>query len=103
MISAYRNEVWLLRRLLYKTKNQHKSTWMYRKMRHLSKLLQKNRTGALKCCEELYVLCSANLALGHFVSLTVVIMGICARLRFLLPRVRLKTDVDDIDAIFADI
>lgn len=72
-------------------------------MRHLSKLLRKNRTDALKCCEELYVLCSANLALAHFVSQTVVIMGICARLRFLLPRVRTKTDVDDIDAIFADI
>lgn len=76
---------------------------MYRKMRHLSKLLRRDRAGALKCSEELYVLCSANLALGHFVSLTVVIMGICARLRFLLPRVRLKREVDDIDAIFADL
>eukprot|EP00866_Antonospora_locustae_P001447 jgi/Antlo1/1447/2542 len=102
MINAYRNEVWLLRRLLYKIKNQYKSTWMFRKMRHLSKLLQKNSPDALKCCEELYVVCSANLALGHFVSLTIVIMGICARLRFLLPRIRSKTDVDEIDAIFAD-
>lgn len=80
-------------------KKQYGSFWIYKKMQHLSKLLDKDRLLSIECCEELYILCSSNFSLGHFISLTVVVMGICARLRFLLERQSAQS-LDEIDNIF---
>lgn len=102
MMGVYRQEVWLLRRLLRKMKKQHGSFWMYKKMQHLSRLLDRDKVLAVQCCEDLYILGSSNLSLGHFVSLTVVVMGICARLRFLLGRMDIQSQ-DEIDHIFSEV
>lgn len=99
MDDALQQEVALLRRLLYRMKNQHRATWIYKKMQHLSRTVNKDAVRAQAVCEDLYVLCTSSLALGHFVSLMTIVMGISARIRFL---VRGRSD-DEIDAIFAHV
>ncbi|KAF7684504.1 hypothetical protein TCON_0319 [Astathelohania contejeani] len=84
-----RSELNLLELMVYKTKNQHRRTWVYKKLVLLNRLLNREPWDIeriLTCCRELYILATSNLEMGHFIGYTCVILGICARIHFLISK-----------------
>lgn len=75
------NEYNLLKRMLYKSKNQHRRTFMYRKTKELFRKIKKRESMSIikNVARDLYVLSSSNIPLGHFLGLTYVTMGISAK------------------------
>lgn len=75
------NEYKLIKQLLYKSKNQHRRTLIYRKMKELFKKIKRREPmNVIKnVSRDLYVLTSSNVPLGHFIGFTYVIMGISAK------------------------
>lgn len=94
-------EIKIAKALIYRLKNQHKSTLMYKRLKFLVRMVKKNDKRVPICCENLYLASTANLALGHFVSLSVVILGVSSRIWYLFHE---KNDIseeeDEIDDIF---
>lgn len=88
-----KQELLIVKNLLYKLKHQHKSTLIYKRLKHLYRMAKKTDRRALNCCENLYIACTSNLVLGHFVSLTVVIMGLCGRIWYLLSKNKEKKKI----------
>lgn len=81
-----REEGELLKRIIYKAKNQHRATMYFRKMVQLEREVRRyvERGGGVgilrSMCVDLYVLVSSNVEKNNFMSLTLVVMGICARI-----------------------
>jgi hypothetical protein len=87
-----REEAGVLRRLVYKSKNQHKNTIYFRKMVHLKRALGKvfrARTPSLRrvaasdareIAAQLYIAASSNIPDGYFLGVTVLTLALAARI-----------------------
>ncbi|KAM0687853.1 hypothetical protein COBT_000897 [Conglomerata obtusa] len=106
----------ILNKFLYRIKNEHKSTMIYRKLKHLQRLLNPclctEKISRIEkceiCCLDLYVLATSNIVMGHYIGYTYIILGMCARFSFLLNKIKVKNESGDstnskrneIDSIF---
>lgn len=95
-----------LQRVMYKSKNAHRSTLYYKKTIHAQRLIKKylnsgvtKRTRKLLLeeirdrCEDAYIAVSSNIALGHNLGLAIGLMSIIARLYSLTKHLE-NVDVD---------
>lgn len=90
-------EIHLLQRILFKQRNQHKSTVYYRKLRHFCSVAKKlipagkplDQTALSKLLGlsvEVYLLMKGMIFQTHFLPLAITCMAIVARVRFLFLR-----------------
>lgn len=86
--SMLEKEKEILAKLIYRSKNQHKSSEKLRKMIHLHRLLKTNSDSQkiIECCKKLYVICSSDVVCGFFISLNITVMGISARVFYIYNR-----------------
>ncbi len=88
-------------KLIYRSKNQHKSSQKLRKMIHLYRLLKLNkRTKIINCAKKLYIVCSSDLVSGFFIPLNIVVMGIAARIFYIYTKLPRQNKSSEIDCIF---
>lgn len=82
------DEVAVLGRLIYRSKNQHKSSLMLRRMEHLRRSIRKGagRGPVMERAKELYAVGSSSLVRGHFVPISVCVMAVAARIFYLVSR-----------------
>ncbi|KAI5150171.1 hypothetical protein ENBRE01_1337 [Enteropsectra breve] len=108
MEAALSEEKKTLARLIYRSKNQHKSSKFLRKMvqlkrltdyRDLSKGLQSR---ILECCMNLYCISSMQIKMEYFVPINLCAMGIAARIYVLIKKIKTQpaSQIDDIFASF---
>lgn len=101
------NEISVLNSLIYRSKNQHKSSIILRKMIHLKRLLRitnLKRTDKIKitnCAKNLYLAASADLSMGFFIPLCLCLLGISARIFYLIDRCEVIDNRSMIDDIFS--
>ncbi|KAH9386184.1 uncharacterized protein NEMAJ01_1080 [Nematocida major] len=92
-MEAFVGELKTLDRILYKSKNAHRSTLYYRKAVHVQRALRKyvSESAASKKkkillddaqerCKEAYILMSSSIPLGHNIGLAIGLMATVARL-----------------------
>ncbi|ELQ75922.1 hypothetical protein THOM_1109 [Trachipleistophora hominis] len=107
------NEYKLLKQLLYKSKNQHRRTLIYKKMKELFKKIKKRESMCVikNVARGLYVLSSSNIVMGHFVGFTYVIMGISAKVYCIADELEIdeikekrtnKSDSDEMGNLFGN-
>lgn len=113
--SAYvrlKEEVEILKRVAYKAKNAHRPTKVFKKLVHLKRLCNsflsntvKSKVGPiLKISEDLYVVATSNIPDGYFIGYTLIVLGMCSRIHYLVREVECtKEELDEIDEMFADI
>ncbi|KAM0679835.1 hypothetical protein GINT2_002007 [Glugoides intestinalis] len=100
-------EVKILDRLIYRSKNQHKSSLMLRKMICLKRVLRiktlsiQDKTRIRKTAMSLYIVTSANICQGFFVPLCMCLLGVCARIFYLVEKCIPKQECNKIDEIFS--
>lgn len=97
-------ELWLINKIIYKSKNQLGNTLLYRRLNQLKRFLKRfietKETHKLKeCCENTFLVASSNIEIKHFIGLSLVVMGICARVYMLAE----QSEINFIDDIFKDI
>jgi hypothetical protein len=112
-LKLFRSEVETARKILYRAKNTHRVTRIYQKLRLLVKLcnrflerrMQDRASSIAAASQDLYVLTTSNIAIGEFVGYSLLILGICARIHYLVRKIESErsSEVDGIDALFADI
>lgn len=106
---ALAKEVETLNRLIYRSKNQHKSSLLFRKMVHLKRLLNVNdlsRSDQIRitsCARDLYIIASSDLSMGFFIPLCLCVLGISARVFYLIDKCITKKNENKIDEIFSKI
>lgn len=82
----------ILAKLIYRSKNQHKSSPMLRRMIQLSRLMRDGavhgpaRTKILAVSQDLYIACSSSLCMGYFVPISICVMSVAARIFYLVSR-----------------
>lgn len=100
-------EVKILDRLVYRSKNQHKSSLMLRKMICLKRVLRietlsiKDKARIGNCARDLYIVASANVCEGFFLPLCMCVLGVCARIFYLIEKCNPKQESNKIDEIFS--
>jgi len=93
--------------LVYRSKNQHKSSLVLRKMIHLKRLLritglsETKKQDIIKCTKSLYIVSSSDLSMGFFIPLNLCVMGICARVFYLISKCKVDSGRNKIDEMFA--
>lgn len=100
MVSKIEYEYWLLKKIIYKTKNQHGNTLLYRRLNQLKRFvgryIKHNHILKIKeLCENVFILATSNIEMKHFIGLSLVAMGICARIYFLIEKIESEI-IDDI-------
>ncbi|KAG0439259.1 Ribonuclease MRP protein subunit rmp1 [Dictyocoela muelleri] len=100
MVSKIECEYWLIKKIIYKTKNQHANTLIYRRLNQLKRLLKKyieqNQISNIKeICEKVFILATSNIEMEHHVGFSLVIIGICARIYMLIENEESEI-IDDI-------
>lgn len=104
-------ELEALRLVVYKSKNGHRGSRLFRKLVHLKRLsqsflLNKVKSKKDEICrvsEELYILATSNIPEGHLISYTLIVLGLCSRIHYLVGDIECIEDTDDIDEMFAEI
>ncbi|KAI5180356.1 hypothetical protein NEOKW01_0660 [Nematocida sp. AWRm80] len=92
------SELLLLRRILYKHKNTHRNTIYYRKISELLKNIDTNR--AIELSLEVYTSISSNIALGHNLGLSILVMASVSKVYTLLRKGITKiSNIDNISKI----
>lgn len=94
-----KEEARVLQRLVYRSKNQHKTSPLLRQMTRLSRLLRGplDRQAVVSCCQDAYIAGSAGLAMGYFIPLNATVMALAARVFFIVSRQPPARDpIDDI-------
>lgn len=88
----------ILDRIIYRSKNQHKSSLRLRRMIHLQRLMAKNAplTKIKNCCQDLYIICSNDLVLGHFIPINTVLMALSGRVFYLIGKVSKPSTIDQL-------
>ncbi|KAH9411253.1 hypothetical protein HK407_06g10830 [Ordospora pajunii] len=108
----FRAEIVVLERVVYKSRNGHKSSRMFKKLVHVLRLCRmflaartKSKVHLVrKACEDLYIMATSNIPDGYFIGYTLVVLGISSRIHYLIAKTRYKDDqTDDIDDMFAEI
>jgi len=102
--SLLEGEKTLLSALIYRSKNQHKSSQTLRKMIQLRRLLryvvldERRKEQLIDCCQNLYVICSGDMCMGYFVPLSITVMAVAARIFYLISQIKPKkaTAIDEI-------
>lgn len=87
-------EMEILDSLIYRSKNQHKSSLMFRKMTDIKRLLKANtiqKSRVLKSAIDLYIAASSNLSMGYFIPLSLCALGISARVFYLIQKFDVKS------------
>lgn len=101
----FKHEIEILSKLIYKSKNQHKSSLIYRKMTDIRRLIRKccipnlrdrDRNNILECAKNLYVYSSSELSMGFFIPLNLCILGVSARLFYLVSKIDTINPIDEI-------
>ncbi|ORD99100.1 hypothetical protein A0H76_1401 [Hepatospora eriocheir] len=78
-------EVEFLNNLIYRGNNQFKNNLRHRKMILLSRLIKKsNYSKIVNTCEDIYIICSSEAVLGHFLDINFTVMALVARIRYLI-------------------
>ncbi|AFM98447.1 hypothetical protein EHEL_060750 [Encephalitozoon hellem ATCC 50504] len=109
--SSLKEELEILRLVIYKSKNGHRGSKLFRKLVHLKRLSQSfllnrvksKREEIRRVSEELYVLATSNIPEGHLISYTLIVLGLCSRIHYLVGGIECIEDTDDIDEMFAEI
>ncbi|KAM0678151.1 hypothetical protein BDAP_001163 [Binucleata daphniae] len=110
----YNFEKEVLKKFVYRIKNEHKSTMIYRKIVHLHRLTRNTDIEKItslesqtiqRCCSDLYILATSYIALGHYLGFTYIVLGLCGRFHFLVGKLYYNKkqklcDDNEIDAIF---
>ncbi|KAM0671610.1 hypothetical protein CWI42_060790 [Ordospora colligata] len=108
----FKAEVMILERVVYKSRNGHKGSRLFKKLVHVLRLcrmflaarVQSKVYLVRKACEDLYILGTSNIPDGYFIGYTLVVLGISSRIHYLIAKLKCKEDqVDDIDDMFAGI
>lgn len=100
-------EMELLSSLVYRSKNQHKSSLVLRKMAHLKRLLRISamrplaKDRILECCKRLYLASSSDLGMGFFIPLNLCVLAISARVFYLVSSCQAEFPKTKIDEIFS--
>jgi hypothetical protein len=100
-------EIELLADLIYRSKNQHKSSLVLRKMTHLKRLLRISTLGPLakekilECARRLYLASSSDLGMGFFVPLSLCVLATSARVFYLVSACQAEFPKSKIDEIFS--
>jgi hypothetical protein len=95
-----------LHRLICRSKYQHKSAPMLRKMTQLNKLLihmdssEERKRKIMDVAMDLYIICSRELSMGFFIPLNLCLMATVSRIFYLANRV-LPRKSTAIDIIFS--
>jgi hypothetical protein len=82
-------ELELLDNLIYRSKNQHKSSLMLRKMIQIKRLLKSKKlmkNEILKASQDLYLAASSNLSMGFFIPLCLCLLGVSARIFYIFTK-----------------
>lgn len=91
--SKLSEEIKVLDSLIYRSKNQHKSSLILRKMLHLRRLFRMSnlveltsfkKSKIIDCAQMLYIYSSADLSMGFFIPLNLCILGTSARIHYLI-------------------
>ncbi|KAI5170253.1 hypothetical protein PAEPH01_1276 [Pancytospora epiphaga] len=95
----------VLSQLVYRSRNQHKSSQILRRMTHLDRLLRKSpfdKKKIIECCQNLYIAGSSQVTMGYFLPLSICVMGCAARIFYLVSKLPgyERTQIDDIFAEF---
>lgn len=104
---ALRRETEILSSLIYRSKNQHKSSLVLRKMTHLKRLLGISamrptvKEKILECAKKLYLASSSDLSMGFFVPLNLCVLAISARVFYLVSACQTELPKSKIDEIFS--
>lgn len=99
----------ILAKLIYRSKNQHKSSFVLRMMIHLKRLFRtehfskEEKSKILNLCQNLYIECSRYVHMGYFLPFHITTMCIAARIYFLLSRSYKTQKKNQIDDIFSKI
>ncbi|KAI4293545.1 hypothetical protein PAPHI01_2819 [Pancytospora philotis] len=94
----------VLARLIYRSKNQHRTSVLFRKMEHLHRLLKRDPYDpqkAVECCQRLYIAGTSYLKMGHFIPLSVCVTALAARIALLITKIhrlshKKKNPIDEI-------
>jgi len=104
--SPLHKEAQILDSLIYRSKNQHKSSLILRKMTQLKRLLRiskltpAERSRIATCAKGLYTVASSSLAMGHFIPLSLCVLGASARIFYLIEKCQVENERNAIDEIF---
>lgn len=100
------NEKKILDAFVKRNRKEHKSSMILKKLQHLKKVtsrfcntsIAKDREIVLVTCMELYVLATSNFALKHYIVYSYIILGLSARIFYLVGRINceVKNEIDDI-------
>lgn len=100
-------EAEVLSSLIYRSKNQHKSSLVLRKMTHLKRLLRISnmqptaKEKILECTKKLYLASSSDLCMGFFIPLNLCVLAISARVFYLVTTCQAELPRSKIDEIFS--
>lgn len=102
-------EIETLNSLVYRSKNQHKSSSLLRKMIHLKRLLRIQKLNSsdkmkiVECAKKLYIIASSILSMGFFVPLCLCVLGVSARIFYLVDRCKAEPQENAIDRMFSEL
>lgn len=110
-MNAFVEEVKLIQKIVYKTKNSHRCTLYYKKMVRVNRLAGKylrEKDSKIKsalvediqtACMDAYVAVSSNIAIGHNLGMAIGTMAIIARIFSLARRLRERGGVESISYV----
>lgn len=108
-----REEVAILNRVAYKSRNAHRPSKVFKELIHLKRLcndflsnrLESKVNVICKVSEDLYILATSNIPDGYFAGYTLIILGLCSRIHYLVREVKCirPDETDCIDEMFAEI
>lgn len=104
-------EVETLGKVVYKSRNSHRPTKVFRKLVQLKRscisfLSDRSETKVnfiCRICEDLYILATSNIPDGYFVGYTLIVLGMCSRIHYLIKEVECVKCKNDIDEMFEGI
>lgn len=109
METRLQEEVDTLNRVVYKARNAHRPTLLFRRMNELRRLcngflscrLESKVVQICRTSQDVYILATANIPDGYFVGYTLIVLGLCARIHHLVRHAEVACD--NIDEMFAEI
>lgn len=100
-------EIKILDTLIYRSKNQHRSSVILRKMTELKRLLRATsisrplKSRITVCAKNLYIAASSSLSMGYFIPLCLCVLGVSARIFYLVEKCQVAAERSSIDEIFS--
>ncbi|CAD25441.1 hypothetical protein [Encephalitozoon cuniculi GB-M1] len=109
--SKLAEELKTLDMVVYKSRNGHRGSKVFRELVHLKRLCRSfllkrtrsKRNEVLRMGEKLYILATSNIPDGYFVGYTLIVLGLCSRIHYLVSEAECIEDANDIDEMFAEI